>query len=167
MLRPTETGWIFENETLLEDCLKQHLQALLGLQVIAQQYAINGQICDLVAVSDNGQLAILELKNQEDRYIIQQLTRYFDAFLAEKPFSDVADYDQPIRLLAIAPSFHRDTFIDRKYSHIQIEFLTFAVQAADAGYTLALNHLDRETSATVPISPPLPVVSPSIPSPPK
>jgi RecB family endonuclease NucS len=110
MLRKAGTGWEFENEALLEDCLKRHLETLLGLKVIAQQQTIQGQVCDLVAVSETGQLAILELKNQEDRYIVQQLTRYFDAFHAEKSFADRADYSQPMRLLAIAPSFHRDNF---------------------------------------------------------
>lgn len=56
MLRKTGTGWEFENEALLEDYLQQHLQALLGLKVLAQQYTINGQICYLIAVSETGQL---------------------------------------------------------------------------------------------------------------
>ncbi|NEQ47591.1 MAG: DUF91 domain-containing protein [Leptolyngbya sp. SIOISBB] len=66
--------------------MKRCWKTLLGLKVIAQQRPINGQICDLVAVSETGQFIILELKNQEDRYIVQQLTRYFDAFIEERPF---------------------------------------------------------------------------------
>lgn len=167
MLRKTGTGWEFENEALLEDFLQQHLQALLSLKVLAQQHTINGQICDLVAVSETGQLAILELKNQEDRYIHQQLTRYFDAFLEEKPFADIADYSQPIRLLAIAPSFHRDNFIDRKYSQIQIEFLTIEVLYTDAGHSLKLSHLDTEECSAVPITGAFLPTNHTIPNPPK
>ncbi|NES03910.1 MAG: hypothetical protein F6K22_14290 [Okeania sp. SIO2F4] len=48
------------------------------------------------------------MKNIEDRGIVQQLTRYYDALLDEKPFSDKVDYQQPARLVAITPSFHRD-----------------------------------------------------------
>lgn len=149
MLRKTGIGWEFEHESLLEDCLQRHLQALLSLQVIAQQYVMHGQICDLLGVSETRQLSILELKNQEDRYIVQQLTRYFDACLAEKPFADVVDYSQPIRLLAIAPSFHRDNFIDRKYSQLQIEFLTVEIEPTGAGYSLNLRHLDTEKCSTI------------------
>ena len=86
MLRKTGTGWEFENEALLEDFVQRCRQTLLGLKVTTQQHPINGQICDLVAVSETGQLGILELKNQEDRYIVQQLTRYFDTFIEERPF---------------------------------------------------------------------------------
>jgi hypothetical protein len=167
MLRQTRTGWEFENEALLEDCLQQHLRSLLGLTVIAQQYGINGQVCDLVARSETGQLAILELKNQEDRYVVQQLTRYFDAFLAERPFAEQMDYGQPIRLLAIAPTFHRDNFTDRKYSRISIEFLTFQLQPDQGGVSLTLSHLDTggrtATHAPEQVAPSQPAVA----SPPK
>jgi len=167
MLRKTGIGWEFENEALLEDFLQRHLQTLLGLTVIAQQYAIDGQICDLVAVSETGQVAILELKNQEDRYIHQQITRYFDVFLEEKPFADIADYSQPIRLLAIAPRFHRDNFIDRKYSRLDVEFLTFQVISHEHGHALQLQHLDTGVCTQIA----LPEVSgsprPEVPPPPK
>jgi hypothetical protein len=121
----------------------------------------------LVARSETGQLAILELKNQEDRYVVQQLTRYFDAFLAERPFAEQMDYGQPIRLLAIAPTFHRDNFTDRKYSRISIEFLTFQLQPDQGGVSLTLSHLDTggrtATHAPEQVAPSQPAVA----SPPK
>jgi len=166
MLRQTGTGWEFENEAWLEDFLQRHLLTLLGLNVIAQQHAINGQICDLVAVSETGQITILELKNQEDRYITQQLTRYFDAFLEEKPFADIADYSQPIRLLAIAPSFHRDNFTDRKYSCLNIEFLEFQVKPGQI-LILELKHLDTGELWAMEIPEPPSTPIQEIPSPPK
>ncbi|NJN22676.1 MAG: DUF91 domain-containing protein [Leptolyngbya sp. RL_3_1] len=168
VLRKTGTGgWEFKNEALLEDCLQRYLQPLLGLKVIAQQHSIQGQICDLVAVSEAGQLAILELKNQEDRYIVQQLTRYLDAFLEAQPFADNADYSQPIRLIAIAPSFHRDNFVDRKYSQVQIEFLTFEIQQTETEYSLKLSHLDTEECSAVHVSEAFLPTAHEIPSPPK
>lgn len=134
---------------------------------MAQQHAINGRICDLIAASETGQLAILELKNQKDRYIHQQLTRYCDACLEEQPFADIAHYSLPIRLLAIAPSFHRDNFTDRKYSHLDIEFLTFQVISHEHGHALQLRHLDTGgcTQIAVPEVPGEP--RPEVPNPPK
>ncbi len=167
MLRKTLTGWEFKNEALLEDFLKHKLQTLLGLKVIAQQHSVKGQICDLVAISETGQLAILELKNQEDRYIHQQLTRYFDAFIAEKPFANIADYGQPIRLLAIAPTFHRDSFTDSKYSRIDIEFLTFNFASQDNRPALTLRHLDSGATGTVLLPQVLTDTIPEVHSPPK
>ena len=69
----------------------------------------------IVAIDENKRLVVLELKNCEDRYIVQQLTRYYDALLEEKAFNEEIDYGQPVRLVAIAPSFHKDNFTDRKY----------------------------------------------------
>ena len=167
MLRQTGSGWQFENEARLEDFLQRQLKALLGLRLLAQQHTINGQVCDLIAVSDTGQLVILELKNQEDRYITQQLTRYFDAILKVKPFETVADYTQPIRLLAIAPGFHRDNFIDRKYSQLKIEFLMFHVVQSHQTFALALKHLDTGECIKASIFYQPPVSSISLPKPPQ
>ncbi|NES65022.1 MAG: DUF91 domain-containing protein, partial [Okeania sp. SIO2D1] len=54
---------------------------LLGLNVLDRQYIINNQRCDILAVDSHKKLVILELKNVEDRGIVQQLTRYYDALL--------------------------------------------------------------------------------------
>ncbi|MBC6435548.1 DUF91 domain-containing protein [Nostoc sp. HG1] len=66
---------------------------------------VNGQICDILALRENKQLVVLELKNAEDRYIVQQLTRYYDALKEVKPLEDEIDYQQPISLIAIKPNF--------------------------------------------------------------
>lgn len=142
MLNKHGENWQFQNEAFLESFLKRHLDKLLSLHVLAQQDAICGQYCDLIAISDIGQLAILELKSNEDRYIAQQLTRYFDAFIEEKPFAEKADYKQPIRLITIAPSFHRDSFVDRKYSQLDIEFLTFQIMQVGTTHIFQLKYPD-------------------------
>ena len=77
-LRKTGSGWEFESETILEDFVWANLQQLLGLIPLKRQYRVSGQICDIVAVDENKRLVVLELKNGEDRYIVQQLTRYGD-----------------------------------------------------------------------------------------
>lgn len=75
-LRKTGQKWEFESEAALEDFVWANLKKLLKLTPLKRQYRVNGQICDIVAVDKNKRLVVLELKNGEDRYIVQQLTRY-------------------------------------------------------------------------------------------
>ncbi|MGB3192685.1 MAG: endonuclease NucS domain-containing protein, partial [Limnoraphis sp.] len=112
-LRKTGSCWEFESEEALEDFLFSHLEEILSWTVIQRQYIVNGQRCDLLATDKTGRLVVIELKNVEDRGIVQQLTRYYHALLEEQPFRDRIDYDKPVDLVAIAPSFHRDNLIDR------------------------------------------------------
>ncbi|MGL5131105.1 MAG: endonuclease NucS domain-containing protein [Planktothrix sp.] len=76
-LRKTGTRWEFEREETLEDFLFIHLQPVFSLTVLHRQYIVQGQRCDLLAVDADQRLVILELKNVEDRGIVQQLTRYY------------------------------------------------------------------------------------------
>lgn len=165
-LRKTGTGWEFVSEEALEDFVEAHLESLLGLTLIKRQYTVNEQRCDIIAVDDNKSLAVLELKNGEDRYIVQQLTRYYHALLESKPFADQVNYDRPVRLVAIAPSFHRDSFTDRKYNHLLLEFLEFAIvpdrdnlylhlKDVDTGHTsqVKITYQERESTENIP-SPP-------------
>ena len=102
-----------------------------------------GEICDILALSAERQLVIIELKNVEYRHVVQQLTRYYSNLLAEHPFSDAIDYEQPVRLIAIAPSFHRHNHIDREYSRLSFEFIEARVQKSDQFY-LELRSEDSE-----------------------
>jgi RecB family endonuclease NucS len=77
-LRQTGSGWEFESEAALEDFLEENLPDLFGLHPLKRQHYVNEQFGDIVAVGDNKNLVILELKNTEDRYVVQQLTRYYD-----------------------------------------------------------------------------------------
>lgn len=90
-LKKTGTGWEFVNEAALEDFVWDNLKPLLNLTPLKRQYFVKGEICDILAVDDNRQLVVLELKNTEDRYIVQQLTRYYDALLEVKPFDTKVD----------------------------------------------------------------------------
>ena len=91
----------FEDENALETFVEANLDKLFEIQAIARQYRVNGEICDLLAVDKNRALTIIELKNTEDRYVVQQITRYYHSIYEEKPFSDRIDYDQSIRLIII------------------------------------------------------------------
>jgi RecB family endonuclease NucS len=150
-LRKTGSGWEFANEEALEDFVEVHLQSLLSLTVIKRQFTVNEQRCDIIAVDENKRLVVLELKNGEDRYVVQQLTRYYDALLEHKPFADRVDYAQPVRLIAIAPKFHRDNFTDRKYHGLFFQFLQLAVIQNQEKFYLHLKDIDTQETAQIEI----------------
>ena len=137
--------WFCENEAVLEDLLWRNLSHFFGLVPLKRQFSVDGQICDILALGKEGQLAILELKNIQDRYVINQLTRYYAALMEQKPFQEQIDYSKPVRLIAIAPSFHKDNFSDQKYSLLDIEFVEFAISQVDACLTFELKQNNRQS----------------------
>ncbi|MFZ1027477.1 MAG: endonuclease NucS domain-containing protein [Limnoraphis robusta] len=150
-LRKTGLSWEFETEEALENFLFTHLDEILGWTVIKRQYIVSGQRCDLLATDKTGRLVVIELKNVEDRGIVQQLTRYYHALLEEKPFSDRIDYEKPVNLVAIAPSFHRDNLTDRKYHQLEFEFFQFSILQEDNKFYLILKDIDREKTSQLQI----------------
>ncbi len=150
-LRKTGLSWEFDTEEALEDFLFSHLDEILGWTVIKRQYIVNGQRCDLLATDTTGRLVVIELKNVEDRGIVQQLTRYYHALLEEKPFRDRIDYEKPVNLVAIAPSFHRDNLTDRKYHLLKFEFFQFSIVQEDNKFYLILKDIDSEKTSQLQI----------------
>ncbi|OKH11071.1 hypothetical protein FACHB389_36885 [Nostoc calcicola FACHB-389] len=148
-LRKTGNSWEFATEADLEDFVWANLKQLLGLTPLKRQYYVNGQFCDILALGENKQLVVLELKNGEDRYIVQQLTRYYHALLENKPFQEEIDYGQTIRLIAIKPNFHRDNFIHIKYNQLSIEFFEFTVLPERFHYLLEIKNLDNGKVLTI------------------
>ena len=120
--------WEFEREFDFEDFLWNNLETLLELKSLKRQYYVKGQYCDILATNKNRELTILELKIAEDRYVVQQLTRYYHSLLEEKPFFEQVDYAQPVHLIAILPSIHRDNLIDCKYHQLDIKLITFSMR---------------------------------------
>lgn len=141
-LRQIGQRWEFESEAVLEDFVWDNLKKLLGLTPLKRQYRVNGQICDIIAADKNKRLVVVELKNGEDRYIVHQLTRYYDALLEEKPFKEAIDYGQPVCLVAITPSFHKNNLTDRKYNHLSIQFLQFDILVDGEKFYLQLKDID-------------------------
>lgn len=137
-------GWGFASEAALEKFVWANLKPLFGLTPLKQQYIASGEICDILAVDDHQGLVILELKNAEDRYLIQQLTRYYANLVEEKPFQQEIDYSRPIRLVAIAPSYHRHNVVDSSYSQLNFELLQFSVMKDEDGFHLLLQPLGSE-----------------------
>ncbi|MEA5605005.1 endonuclease NucS domain-containing protein [Nostoc sp. UHCC 0252] len=150
-LRKTGIGWQFASEAALEDFVWDNLQQLSGLKPLKRQYAVKGEICDILALNNTRQLVILELKNTEDRYVVQQLTRYYDNLLDEKPFQEQIDYNQPVRLIAIAPSFHRHNLIDRKHTKLIVDFLQVTVAQINQNFHLQLQDIDTNQTWSIPI----------------
>ncbi|AVH68635.1 endonuclease NucS domain-containing protein [Nostoc sp. 'Peltigera membranacea cyanobiont' N6] len=150
-LRKTGIGWEFASEAALEDFVWDNLQQLSGLKPLKRQYAVKGEICDILALNNTRQLVILELKNTEDRYVVQQLTRYYDNLLDEKPFQEQIDYNQPVRLIAIAPSFHRHNLIDRKHTKLIVDFLQVTVAQINQNFHLQLQDIDTNQTWSIPI----------------
>lgn len=96
MLRKVDGNWQFATENNLEDFAWSRLSNLFQLTPLKRQYRVYGDVCDILAVDENCRLVIIELKNAEDRYVVQQLTRYHHSLLEEKPFQQYIDYQIPI-----------------------------------------------------------------------
>lgn len=131
----------FKSESDLENFIIIHLEELLGLRAIAKQYRVNGEICDVLAVDSNQNLSIIELKNAEDRYVVQQLTRYYHNLKVVKPEIEGNRhyYSKPIQLIAIAPSFHKHNFIDKQYNQLKIYFWQFTIEQDKLNNTTCLD----------------------------
>ncbi|MCU0544120.1 MAG: endonuclease NucS [Oscillatoriaceae cyanobacterium Prado104] len=166
-LRKTGTGWEFVSEEALEDFVEAHLENLLGLTIVKRQHTVSEQRCDIIAVDEDRSLTVLELKNSEDRYIVQQLTRYYHALLESKPFADRVNYDRPVRLIAIAPKFHRDNFTDRKYNQLILQFLEFAIVTEGKKLYFRLKDVDTGHISQIEITYQQTETTNNIPSPPR
>lgn len=146
VLQESTKGWQFVSEKALEDFVWNNLNELLDLTPLARQYAVNGEVSDILSVSEHRQLVIIELKNTEDRYVVQQLTRYYHSLISKKTLAEYIDYTLPIRLVTIAPTFHRNNFIDRHYSTLNIEFYQAFIIQLDGVYDLELEEVNSELS---------------------
>jgi len=110
----------------------------LNFQPLARQLRMCGEPCDIIARSPKGKPVILELKNEEDRYVVQQLTRYYHNFLEERPDLPQLDASKAPRLVAIIPSLHRHNFIDRLYHRLTVELWTFHIRKQHDQFLLEL-----------------------------
>ncbi|NEQ40839.1 MAG: hypothetical protein F6K40_33310 [Okeania sp. SIO3I5] len=114
----------FQSEEDLENYIEENFNQIFpDLVLIKRQHTINTQRCDLLCSTKLvKQPVIIELKNEEDRGLISQLTRYRKALLIEKPFTEQIDYSLPVKLIAIAPTFHEDNYTDKEASKFENDF---------------------------------------------
>jgi hypothetical protein len=143
----------FQSEQDLETYVEQNFNIIFpNLTLLARQYTILERRCDLICYKTaNKQAVIIELKNQEDRYVVTQLTRYHKSLLLSKPFADIIDYSLPIDLIAISPKFHPDNYIDREDSKLEFQthFYEFKIECVNSCYRFKL--LDRYFDLNYPI----------------
>ena len=147
------TDWAFKTEFDLEEFIWANLEPLFNLKPLARQYVIQGQICDILAITPEQQLVVLELKNVEDRYVVQQLTRYYASLRHAQPFAERVNYSQPIRLVAIAPTFHAHNHIDREHSRLDFEFYRFTVAGDGDRLRFQLINADSAAETAVEVAP--------------
>ncbi|MEH2108424.1 endonuclease NucS domain-containing protein [Nostoc sp.] len=148
-LRKTDRGWKFIDESELETFVWDNLEEIFELKPLTRQLSIKGEICDILATGENNQLAIIELKNIEDRYVINQLTRYYDNLLEEQPLKTNINYDKEIRLLAICPSFHRHNLIDEKHSKLSFSLFTFFLVYENNEFYFHLSQIHNQSETKI------------------
>ena len=128
----------FQSEQDLETYAEQNFNIIFpDLTLLARQHTISTRRCDLVCCkTDNKQVVVIELKNQEDRYVVTQLNRYHKSLLLSKPFAEIIDYSLPINLIAISPKFHIDNYIDKEYSILEshTHFYEFKIELINSDY---------------------------------
>ena len=162
-------SWQFSTESDLEEVVWHNLPKLLNLRPLSRQFSISGKFCDILAVDDANQLVIIELKNTEDRYVVQQLVRYHDAISSAEVLPFEVETNEP-RLVAIAPSFHADTLADCRYCTLKIALITFALKSSKNGQlSLVLSDAAGKKLSALPLPLALPATQPdiSIPEPPR
>ncbi|MEG4581005.1 endonuclease NucS [Microcoleus sp. MON1_C5] len=142
ILKKSGKKWGFGSEKALEDFVWDNLDCLFGLTPLNRQHTVNGEVCDILAVDESKQLVVQELKNEADKSLIQQLTRYYSNLIQFKPYDREIDYIKPIRLVAIAPSFHKQNLIDIKYSQLSFELLKFDVVQEENKLFINFNNID-------------------------
>jgi len=122
----------FHSELDLEDYIESYFNQIFPeLILLKRQHNVQMQRCDLLCCTRSlNQPVIIELKNEEDRYIVSQLIRYRKAILSGKPFTEQIDYSLPVKLIAIAPSFHEDNYTDKEASKFEHDlcFLQFKLE---------------------------------------
>jgi hypothetical protein len=122
----------FHSEIDLEDYIESYFDQIFpGLILLKHQHSVQMQRCDLLCCTRSlKQAVIIELKNEEDRYIVSQLIRYRKAILSGKPFAEQIDYSLPVKLIAIAPHFHEDNYTDKEASKFEHDlcFLQFKLE---------------------------------------
>jgi len=79
---------------------------------------------------------------------VQQISRYYRAIREARPFAEKVDYGQPLRLMAIAPNFHRHNWIDHEHSTLAFEFCQFEIVGDRTVYPRFKPHPSAQELAT-------------------
>ncbi|PZO43005.1 MAG: hypothetical protein DCF17_07025 [Shackletoniella antarctica] len=135
--------WDFLSEADLEDFVWENLLQLLQLQPLAKQHSSDDRNrFDILGLSQDKSLSIIELKLGIDDGIVSQLTRYHESAKNRNSFTESADSEKTISLIAIGNDFHKNSLIDAKYSHLKFRFLNYKINSFRGRlYFQLLDHL--------------------------
>lgn len=142
LLKKLGGKWRFDSEKALKDFFYDNLNSLLGMTPLQRQYYVNSEVGDILAIDQNKRLVVLELRNTDDEYIVQQLTRYYASLHKEKAELPEVDSRHPSRLIAIMPEFYKHNLIDREYSKLAFEFLEFELLQTNNHLYLSLRNIE-------------------------
>ncbi len=160
LLKKTANKWEFSSEQVLEDFIWNNLGNLFGLIPLMRRYTVFREIRNILAQDSNGQLVVIKIKNSQNRGIVQQLTRCYAQLIEQKPFFEQIDYDRQIRILAITPSFHKDSLLDKEYHKLLFEFWQFEIVEETNNLFLQVKNLDNSQAIKCEVPQKVAAVSP-------
>ncbi|MEA5498998.1 hypothetical protein VB834_10170 [Limnoraphis robusta Tam1] len=140
---------LFKSEALLEEVTWIHLESLLKLEKFKKQYFINKQNrSDILGITSQKQLAILELKKVGNKGCIDQLVRYQNHLKQEiHQFSESSKIDssQDFILIAIASKFSSSAIEYAKQQIPNCILMTYEViKSRDGEYFLKFDQINGD-----------------------
>ena len=149
MLRQFRGKFLLKSESLLEEFIWLNLGQLLRINPLKRQYIVNKKNrTDILGLTQDRRLAIIELKKKGGKGSIDQLIRYRDNVLKYSSQSSVlsgVDFERDFVLIAIAGhySLQAQEYADSKLPEALL--LTYEIQTAQNNeYSLILrNHNNK------------------------
>ena len=157
MLKQFGGKFLFKFELLLEEFIWLNLEKLLGTAPLARQYVINKKNrTDILGITQEKRLAIVELKKNSGGEGINQLLRYKENLHQHYAYSSVlskVDSRQDFLLIAIAGRFSQQAQESAKDLLPEALLLTYEVQKTqDDKYSLILKTQDSKIYSRVKIN---------------
>lgn len=155
-LLPQQAGPILSCEfaPAFEDYLWQNLTALWGFLPLQRRSPIPKPFQDILAL-DGDRLVAIILKSAADDWVGYQAMTYSQYLQQNRPFAERVNYDQPILILVISPSYSADTKVQDQQVSVEIEFWTISALTRTAPWTLALTNCDHKIQHMLHLNEPL------------
>ena len=156
MLRPFKGKFLLKSESLLEEFIWLNLDRLLKINPLKRQYIVNNKNrTDILGLTQERRLAIVELKKKGGKGSIDQLIRYKENLLKYSSQSSVlseVDLKRDFVLIAIAGHFSLQA---RNYANSRLPealLLTYEIQKAQNNeYSLILRNYNNKFYSKVKI----------------
>ncbi|MDJ0687174.1 MAG: endonuclease NucS [Xenococcaceae cyanobacterium MO_188.B32] len=149
MLRQFKGKFLLKSESLLEEFIWLNLNKLLKINPLKRQYIVNNKNrTDILGITKEGSLAIIELKKKGDKGSIDQLIRYKKNLLKYSSQSSMlseVDFKRDFVLIAIAGHFSPQVKEYASNKLPEVLLLTYEIQKAQNDeYSLILRkHNDK------------------------